>query len=506
MVKNQRKVGVILSYINLFISIVIPFLYTPIMLSVLGQSEYGLYSLASSVTSYLNLLSFGMGTTVTRYITKYKAKNEKEKIERILGLFLFVYGLISIVIIIVGFLLSYFSNNIFANGLNNEEIYRLKILIILMTFSVPIGLISSVYTSLILVYEKFTFNSVIGLIGTIIAPIANLISLYMGFESIGLACSSIIIQICFLPVDIIFCKSKLSIRARFDKIPFNKLKNVFSFSLIIFLSSIADLLFWATDKVLIGSALGAVQVAIYNIGGTFTTIFRNMTSVISRIFSPEANNIVFENKPIEESSNLLIRIGRIQYYIASLIVSGFIVFGQTFLTYWAGIGYENAYYVTLLTMIPMVIPLIQNIAFVTVTAMKKHLFRSIVYIVIAIVNVISTFFIIPYYGIIGAALCTALAYVLGQGVFLNYYYWKVIKLDILKFWINIITMTLVPGVMVVICLVLQRFFSITSFAQLFVYIIVYTIIYCILSWIFTMNEYEKGLISSLFERLFRRHI
>lgn len=93
--KSQRKIGVILSYLNLILSFFIPFFYTPIMLGILGQSQYGVYSIAQSVTSYLNLLSFGMGTTVTRYITKYKAKNEFIKMENILGLFLFVYALIS---------------------------------------------------------------------------------------------------------------------------------------------------------------------------------------------------------------------------------------------------------------------------------------------------------------------------------------------------------------------------------------------------------------------------
>ena len=45
--KNQLRIGVLLSYINLGISCIIPFVYTPIMLRILGQSEYGLYSLAN---------------------------------------------------------------------------------------------------------------------------------------------------------------------------------------------------------------------------------------------------------------------------------------------------------------------------------------------------------------------------------------------------------------------------------------------------------------------------
>ena len=42
---NQLRAGALLSYINLAIGCLIPMLYTPVMLELLGQAEYGLYSL-----------------------------------------------------------------------------------------------------------------------------------------------------------------------------------------------------------------------------------------------------------------------------------------------------------------------------------------------------------------------------------------------------------------------------------------------------------------------------
>ena len=57
--KSQLKIGVILNYINLLLGNLIPVFYTPIMLQLLGQSEYGLYKLSSNITSYLSLISLG---------------------------------------------------------------------------------------------------------------------------------------------------------------------------------------------------------------------------------------------------------------------------------------------------------------------------------------------------------------------------------------------------------------------------------------------------------------
>ncbi|MDD5889715.1 MAG: hypothetical protein PUC69_03775 [Ruminococcus sp.] len=63
---NQVRMGAILSYLNMAIGSLIPMFYTPIMLQLMGQSEFGLYRLSSSVTSYLSLISFGIGSAVVR--------------------------------------------------------------------------------------------------------------------------------------------------------------------------------------------------------------------------------------------------------------------------------------------------------------------------------------------------------------------------------------------------------------------------------------------------------
>ncbi len=68
--RNQLKFGAALSYISLGIGNVISILYTPIMLRLLGQSEYGLYNLSNSIIGYLGVLDFGIGNAVIRYTAK----------------------------------------------------------------------------------------------------------------------------------------------------------------------------------------------------------------------------------------------------------------------------------------------------------------------------------------------------------------------------------------------------------------------------------------------------
>lgn len=499
---NQLKAGALLSYVNLAISTVIPLLYTPVMLRLLGQAEYGLYSLSNSIISYLSLLTLGLGSTIHRYYMKSLTANDKVMLERTAGLFVVIYSIIAFVSIMIGLILTCFTGTFFAQGLAIEEISKLNILIVILAMSASISLLFVPYASVTVCYERYIFQKVLAIAGTIAAPLLNLAVLYAGFASIGMATVSLVAQVITLAVNVWYCTCKLHVHPRFRNLPLELLKDIFGFTIFVFIGMIADLLYWATDKVLIGALIGTTAVAVYNIGATFNSILQQLSTAISSVFGPRVNQLVFSGNPISQISELLIRVARIQYLIISLVVSGFIVFGQVFIQLWAGEGYEEAYYIALLTMIPLTIPLLQNIAFNTIVAQNKHQFRSILYVILALANVISTYLLLPVMGIIGAALCTFVVFIIGQGIIMNWFYYKRIGLDIPYFWRNILRMTIVPALMICVSFLVQQIgISITSLPAFAVSILLYTGMFCALSWFFSMNRYEKNLLSSLIKRV-----
>ena len=79
---NQLKTGSVLSYLQMFLNIVISLIYTPFMLNALGQSEYGLYSTVSSTIAMLAVLNLGFNSSYVRYYMKYKVNNDIVFIEQ----------------------------------------------------------------------------------------------------------------------------------------------------------------------------------------------------------------------------------------------------------------------------------------------------------------------------------------------------------------------------------------------------------------------------------------
>lgn len=502
---NQLKAGAILSYVNLAIGTILPFFYTPIMLRILGQAEYGLFSLSNSVISYLSLLTLGVGGAILRFLTRYRTENNKDMLERTAGLFLMLYGIIALVTCVVGYGLTFFTGTLFAKGLTDWEIQRMNVLILIMVASTAVSLLCSVYSSLLVCYERYLFQRITGILGTVLAPCLNLVVLYAGYASIGMALAGLLMQILTLAANIWYCFKKLHIHPKLRNLPFGMLREVFGFSLFVFVSMIADLLYWACDKVLLGAMVGTAAVAVYNIGGTFNSILQTMSSAISGVFAPRVNQYVFSDRKIDDFSALLIRVGRIQYLIVALVLSGFVTFGRSFILLWAGPGYEDAYAVALLTMIPLAIPLIQNIAFTTITAQNRHQFRAVLYVFLAVANAVGTYLLIPSMGVIGAALCTCIVFVLGHGIIMNWFYYHKIGLDIPGFWKNILKMTVIPAIMSVVFSVLHDHgFAVYDIRSFLLQVAVYTAIYCGLSWLFTMNAYEKQLVSDLLRKLLPR--
>lgn len=500
---SQLKIGAVLSYTNLLIGNIIPFIYTPIMLRLLGQAGYGLYGIAQSIMGYIGLLNFGVGGTIIRYLSKYRAEANKGQEERVAGLFIKIYVVVCCLILAAGFL---FAANIqiYSRSLNASEVETLRVLVILMTLNTAVFLPFSVFSSVVLAHEQYIFSKLVGMLSSIAAPLLNLALLFCGFGSFGLVISSTILNFITYAMYTIYAVRKLQIKPSFKKTEQGLLREILKFSFFVFLASMVDILYWSTDKLIIGWAIGSVATAVYNIGASFNGYVTNLSTAISGLLVPRLTEMVVKNAPTERFTEIFIKVGRLQFIIISFIVSAFVAFGRQFIALWAGPGYEEAYFIALLTMIPVTVPLIQNTGLNILYAQNRHKFRSIVYLCVAVVNVGLTFWWVEDYGIIGAAMATYIAYVLGNILIINWYYYKRIGLDIPLFWKNILKMCPVMIVMGTAWWFLLNTISINNWLVFFLLAAVYTAIYFLSAYRFMMNQYERDIIMVPVKKILRK--
>lgn len=503
MARNELKSGVILTYVNLLIGNLIPFFYTPVMLSILGQAENGLYGIANSVMGYISLLNFGIGSAIIRYLSKYRAEGDTDGERRVAGLFLKTYSVIALLILVVGIFASFHLDG-YGRSLSAQELDKLEILVRLMTVNMAVFLPFSVSSSVIIAHERYTFNKIVNILTTIGAPVINLTMLYSGFGSVGLVISGTIINLFSYGLYTIYALKRIPFKPSFQPCPPGLLRGILVFSGFAFLGSVVDLLYWATDKLIIGWALGAASVTVYNVGANFNSYLTSLSTAITGVLTPKISTMVAKSDSQKALSDLFIKVGRLQFLIVSFIVSAFIVFGRQFLQIWLGDGYHLAYPVALLTMIPVSVPLIQNTGLNILYVTNRHRFRSIVYLCVALANIVLTFAWVERYGIVGAAAATGFAYVIGNIVIINWYYHRRIGLDIPRFWKNILRMAPQPACFVLAGLYLASQVGINSWSSFLMAAAVYSVLYCLCAYLFMMNSYERQLFTGLISKLYRR--
>mgnify|MGYP005803251431 FL=1 len=502
---REIKIGAILSYVIIVVNMLIGVLYTPILTAKLGQTEYGLYSLVTSVISYLTILDFGFGNAIIIYTTRYRNKNEKDKEQKLHGMFLIIYTIIGIIAGIIGAFLWLNVDKLFGNTMTADELSKAKILMGILTLNLVLTFPLSVFSSIITSYEKFVFSKVLNLVRIILNPIVMIILLNFGFKSIALVILNTVLNLGTLILNYIYCKTKLKIKLKLGKIDFKLLREIMAYSVWIFLNSIMDKINWSLDQFVLGIYSGSVAVAIYSVASQLNQMYVNFSTAISGVLLPRVTKMENDNAPDEEFTDIFIKTGRIQYIVMALIMSGFVLYGKEFINImWVGSEYSESYIIACILMLPSTIPLIQNVGLNILQAKNKYKFRVIVLMVFAVVNVCISIILSKKYGGIGAALGTAISTILGQVVFINVFYQKKVGINMIEFWKNILKMSIPMIFVIILAVILKTIVPINSVIVLVTQIVLYTLIYCLIIYKFAINEYEKQLILKPINKIIRR--
>ena len=186
MAVNQRKAGVVLSYISMFLHILIGFIYVPVLLKFLGKSQYGLYQLMGSVIAYLAVMDFGLSGTITRYYSRYLALGDKKNQANILALSALIYGSITILILIAGVIVYFNLDSIFSKSLTVDELFKARQIFIIMLFNVAITIPSHIFTAVINANERFIFIRLLSIIQTLLQPFVVIAIMLYKADVLGL--------------------------------------------------------------------------------------------------------------------------------------------------------------------------------------------------------------------------------------------------------------------------------------------------------------------------------
>lgn len=436
---GQLKAGVLLSYASQIIQILITVFYTPVMLRLMGQGDYGLYQIVFSAVSFLSLMTFGFSGSYVRFFALSEAKdNPHEEIARLNGTFMLIFGALGSIVLILGIMMAANTEVVLGGKMNEAELARAGILMYLMVVNCALSFPEVVFKNFMIANEQFITLQVINAISIILNPCMTFPLLLWGKGSVGMCIALLTITLIKLAASVYYCMRKLNMQFSYRKLQSGMFKDIGSFSFYIFLESIISMVNISLDRFLLGKLVGSVATAVYAVGGQINTLYMYLSTTISSVFVPRINRLVEQGDKNKALSDLFIRVGKIQFVVLYAVLLGYSLFGQRLMQLWVGDSYNMSFFVAIILIYPNTINLIQNVGYEIQRAKGLQKYRSLMWIGVALLNVVVSVFLIKGYGECGAAMGTAIAWVIGSGILMNWFYARYVALDVKRFWCEIL--------------------------------------------------------------------
>ena len=488
---NQLKAGAILSYVSIGLNNIVGLLYTPFMLRMLGQNEYGLYSLVASVVSYLTVLDLGFANAIVRYTAKFRAEGKIREQYELFGMFLILYTGIGIVAFLLGLGIYFNVDRLFDTTMTVADLGKIRVMMLLMCFNLAFTFPMSIWGAIITAYEDFVFQKLVNIARIVLNPLVMVALLLLGYKAIAMMVVITSFNVLTLCINAWYCFHKIRIKVCFGRFRWGFLREISVYSLWIFLDAIVSRFYSSVGQIVLGIYRGASAVAIYALAIQLKSLFTSFSTALNSVLLPKMTALASKEGSEKEISDLFIRISRLQYFVMSFILVGFIIFGKEFITLWGGAEYVQTYYISLIILIPFSIDLISNVGITVLQAKNKLRYRSIPMIIGSVIGFILAFPFTDRFGIYGCAWAISISIFLSNALASNIVFYRIGKIDVLRYWKEIATMLWLPIVAIVICCYLKSYVDISTVQSLCVSIVVFSIIYIPLNIIGNMNMQER---------------
>ncbi len=263
------------------LSMVLSFLYTPLLLKVLGDEKFGVWTTLLSIISWINYCDIGIGHGLRNILTKELTKKQDEEAKRsistayavLAGIAMLIWGMLVFSIYILDW------NKLLGTG------YAVDVtLIITFTFiciNFILSLINVIFYSLQL-SERVS-------IGNIVVQIINIIGVYiLGKTGHGNLVDMAVLfggSTCFVYIlnTVLILKSRKELVFNIRYFSKRKVTSICNIGIKFFIIQISGILLYSVDNILISKYYGASAVTPFN---TVYKVFNTVASIYLALIIP----------------------------------------------------------------------------------------------------------------------------------------------------------------------------------------------------------------------------
>lgn len=500
---KQIKLGAIFSYFAIAFNIISGLIYTPWMVRQIGQSDYGLYTLITSLITYF-AIDFGFGGAISRFIAQYRAEKQEKEIGNLMGLIYKAYFILDFVIFIILIVIFLNMQNVFVS-LTSEELEKCRVIFIIFGVFTLISFPCTTFNGVLIAYEKFIAMKLCDLMSKVLTVFLMVIFLLLGYKLYALVIINSGVQLFIHIIRYYIVKQCIKQKVNIKYFSFSLLKSILSFSIWATVIMIAERFIMNITPSVLGITSGAREISIFAVGKTIEGYTYTFASALSGLFLTKLSRMVAENISREKITDLMIKVGRIILIIIGAVITIFISMGQEFVTLWMGKEFEKSYIVTVYLIFPSIITLTMNIGGVLLWVENKVKYQAVCYSITACISIIISFILSQYYGALGSAIGICVALICGHIIAMSWMYQNKMGLNMKRFYVNCHFKALPVFIIIIISgFTIQYFWKADNLLVFGIKAAIIGFEYLILMWFLYMNRSEKDLILQPIRKILKR--
>ncbi|MEO8031328.1 MAG: oligosaccharide flippase family protein [Gemmatimonadota bacterium] len=395
------------NWVVTIITVLSTYILLPYNIHALGDEGYGTWILITSITGYLALLSLGAPMASLRYVARYAAEKDFEKLNRALGTFAGMYLSMGVMSLVIGAGLYFAFSAVY--HVPPELLPEARIAFILVVVCVGIGFIQQLPYGIMAAYQDFGVRNLIMGAAVILRLGLNLLLVWHWHSLLALAVLNLSIALFEMLTCWIVLRRRypqLTIHLRHFDWPM--LRQILSFSLFVMLLSMGSQLSYQTDSLVIGGFLALSFIPQYTVANSLTQYLMEFVAAIAVVVMPNATHL-HSSGDQAALQTLFLKWSKITFSLTLLTGSFLLVLGPRFLGWWLGEEFEGpAGQVLQILIISFLVFLpARGVAQAILMGIGKPAAPSIAFAIAGVLNLVLSLWWVRGYGLAGVAWGTA---------------------------------------------------------------------------------------------------
>lgn len=474
--RHQIKLATLVSYISIAVNIISGLLFTPWLIHQLGNGDYGIYSIGTSIITLL-IMDFGISEAVAKYVAQYRAEGNEEKVTELLSLVTKIYLILAFVFLIIFTILYFFLGNIYG-GLTNAELVKLKNVYIIIAIYNVFAFAFTPLSGIMLAYEHLVSLKLCDIILRLLTIIITIVAIVNGLGLYSAVMANAIAGIVVIIYKLYIIQTNHRFKINLSYKDNELLKKIFSFSVWVAILVITQRCIYSITPSILGALSGSNEVTLYSVSSALEGYAYSFGSVISTLFLAKISRQL-ETGDYDGFNKLIITTGKIQFLLCAVILGGFICVGNEFINLWMGNGYEITYTMTVILLIPSIFIWPFMTASVGLTVANRVKGPALVNLGTACINIFMECVLVGKLGALGAVLSIAVANSF-KGIVLIIVYKKYLPIHLRRFIKEVFVVYGVPlGVMTIAGRNLLKFIALERTSGFIIKGIIILILYTI---------------------------